>query len=1462
MPEINRIRIANVSWERRIILDEMYDSCDGENMLLNLANGGGKSVLVQMMLQPILPTRRIHNRKIEYYLSRTSAPTYIMLEWKLDNTEQPFYLMTGIAMCSIGQSGDQASRTKYFTFLNYYGEANAYDIRNIPLIEHREGGITYMPYEAARNQLRQAKGDSFQLRCFAFDESEAYRAALRQYGILPEEWKLIADINDKEGGVDELFSACKTSDSLMDRWILKTVSEELSQGSSELTELFRTLMSSILDKEDKLQEKELLEAFSQETDDFLQGISDLCARLEESEKMAGELSGLHRFLLQQQEETERKREELATGEEKQNANLEQIREEEVSEQFLQKEEAAGQQQELLEKAHSVLNSANQEKNRAREERECMEASQHAKACREARERRLSLTDQLQKLRAGRSDEDFNRVVGTLWMRYGELLKQKESELAHLEADRKESLPKLARADQLGKDLEAKRQRDAQAIGRLEQRTETFRLEEEKNLQELSLSLPRNLLGEVPQQEIQRAREELQNRAASLEEKRKGLEQSVEENRAQEASQKEEQETLETEHEAAGIALERQKQALEAFETAERERKEVLERQNMDPALLYDKHACQNIMEQTLAAAQKEWESTQRRLLTSAETLRDCESGNLHTARRFGELLEEAGIVFDTGETYLRRLGQKEQDACLKANPMLPFCFLVSRADLRRLPIADGEALNRICPVMAFEDVAAVRQITDRIVEFPPELRLACLYNERSLRAETREAYAELLQQEIKQQTAVKKHLEEQRSRMEADLRILTAFPYTAESREQYTEVRTKAEETYHKITLRRKELKEEMERNRKESDRTAEALHQNEGQMEKARRDMDRFRDFLDQNAQYVADWKQKRELEAEVHLLEQQFAENKELCRSLEKHLDRMEAGEKQLRQERNECTGKRDKLGRPQDIPRIAEPLADSLPVLEERYQDILSRRNRDEKLLQARIDDEAEAEQSARKSLQRYQHLSPSRYESLSFSEESLSCAEKKERELERKADVAQEKAAKAEADAAVARERLEQAQKSLAAAGLQQPLPKDQIFGDYPRRRQEANDLLRQYRKKQAEYDKLQRELNGKSNSIQRYIAPAEVPPLAQPRQGAWEDIDILRLGSAYDQAKEENGKARQIVWNRLEDLRRNYSDRHPILSQYLKNIPLKETAATYDAYYFVYERMVEQSDRLQDTLIVLRSDLAHLETDKRNIVRHALIQGQNLYDGLQRLSRGSYVKIWPDAPPRQTLKIGIPEALDGSETERMTSYVENCIATLRAEKSEGALTEETLRKRISSLFSDRELLSQVTDTAHIPVWLYKVDRIPANSKLRTWEEVLVENSGGELFVSCFVLVSALMSYRRDSIMGKNGVKNTTRAFLIDNPFGKTSSRHLLEAMLRIADRFHTQMICLSDLSQSSITNRFALIYQISVRQALYSRNSYLKTDEVRRNGSVRPNERLEHAVLRTPSEQMSLFQEQL
>ena len=109
------------------------------------------------------------------------------------------------------------------------------------------------------------------------------------------------------------------------------------------------------------------------------------------------------------------------------------------------------------------------------------------------------------------------------------------------------------------------------------------------------------------------------------------------------------------------------------------------------------------------------------------------------------------------------------------------------------------------------------------------------------------------------------------------------------------------------------------------------------------------------------------------------------------------------------------------------------------------------------------------------------------------------------------------------------------------------------------------------------------------------------------------------------------------------------------------------------------------------------------------------------------------KLWADLPARQTLKIDIPSTPDGREEERMTAYVDSCIAELRREKTDGKLTDDALRKRIADFFSNRKLLSQVIGWNHIPVYLYKVDHVPQNSRLRSWEEVLVENSGGEFFM---------------------------------------------------------------------------------------------------------------------------------
>ena len=79
MPQLNKIRIVNFFYNdgNRLIADELYDfkntDAKAPNVLINLANGGGKSVLVQLIMQPILPKAKASGRKIESFWQQESG---------------------------------------------------------------------------------------------------------------------------------------------------------------------------------------------------------------------------------------------------------------------------------------------------------------------------------------------------------------------------------------------------------------------------------------------------------------------------------------------------------------------------------------------------------------------------------------------------------------------------------------------------------------------------------------------------------------------------------------------------------------------------------------------------------------------------------------------------------------------------------------------------------------------------------------------------------------------------------------------------------------------------------------------------------------------------------------------------------------------------------------------------------------------------------------------------------------------------------------------------------------------------------------------------------------------------------------------------------------------------------------------------------------------------------------------
>ena len=101
MSKINAIRLINLNYNNDSIriADETF-RMNGENTLLSLRNGGGKTVLVQMMTAPFVHKRYrdTKDRPFESYF-QTNKPTFILVEWELDAKEG--YVLTGMTFIGI-----------------------------------------------------------------------------------------------------------------------------------------------------------------------------------------------------------------------------------------------------------------------------------------------------------------------------------------------------------------------------------------------------------------------------------------------------------------------------------------------------------------------------------------------------------------------------------------------------------------------------------------------------------------------------------------------------------------------------------------------------------------------------------------------------------------------------------------------------------------------------------------------------------------------------------------------------------------------------------------------------------------------------------------------------------------------------------------------------------------------------------------------------------------------------------------------------------------------------------------------------------------------------------------------------------------------------------------------------------------------------------------------------------------
>ena len=414
-----------------------------------------------------------------------------------------------------------------------------------------------------------------------------------------------------------------------------------------------------------------------------------------------------------------------------------------------------------------------------------------------------------------------------------------------------------------------------------------------------------------------------------------------------------------------------------------------------------------------------------------------------------------------------------------------------------------------------------------------------------------------------------------------------------------------------------------------------------------------------------------------------------------------------------------------------------------------------------------------------------------------------------------------------------------------------MEKEEILQDYEHRIGCLEKEREECRKRQIQ---ITRQKNDADNLMKRIGDFAEILPGEGEAVALEQDLNrqFRELRSQMQQARKQSQEKRQNCRKLYQEIRSEFYGKDKCISDILdtlEHLAFESEDLDQETLRPYMEEYQLKRESLKKLLDYYETQLENIYHTKQQVADQCMSYAVMLYEEIKFIVQKSRIRLTGKNRPVQMLRIDIPKQLDSGARERMEDYLDSCLEIImKYNKEEEDREEKKVRERLAALTSGRELLNQVIGTSKIPVYVYKIDLNEKNSGMKRWEDAMSQNSGGEKFVVFFTMVSILITYIRAAGRRSAGEEpvEESKVLIMDNPFARTSSEHLLRAVMDIADTFSIQLICLSDLSQSSITNRFSLIYQLSIRKRMYSDKEVLKIGDMRVNQpGLSENEKLEH-----------------
>lgn len=1473
MSKINAVRFINLNYNNNAM--KINDECmqfSGKSTLLSLRNGGGKTVLVQMMTAPFVHRgkQKTKDRPFESYFT-TAKPSFILVEWLLDGGAG--YVLTGLMVRKNQEiSEEKTDALEMMAIISEYKEPCMQDIHHLPVVEQNEKTMKLKSYNSCRKLFEDYKKDK-KLSFFCYDmsspaQSRQYFYKLMEYQINYKEWEtIIRKVNVKESGLSELFSDCRTEKELVEKWFLEAVESKLNKEENKVKN-FQEILEKYAGKykniKEQLKRRDAIQKFKEAAEEIQINAEDFLVKegekIEQEKVIAAFIARLN--VLYEEAEIERERQE--EGRKKLQEELEFLKYEQLSCEFheknrekrnhasnremidLEKESLLRKQEKIQKKVHVFLCAKQQEM--VNEDKQEWEIRKEKAAISRTKEENL--------------EPERNRIGGQLSGYYEYRLSDNKEKQEAIKKQKLQIRKDISQQKDILNEYREKTKKITESKGSFRSLVRGYDNIEIKYNSNYRENLSRNILG-VYEAGMLDIKQEMYD---------KEQKKSIQENKEQ--KEKFENTTEEIHRTERAIEGKREKyfqkdsdikqaeKEKKGYEQELEERKDILKYLELPEEKLF---AREEILHKAKIKMQEL--SSRRRTLEKKEDALQKEYKLLVSGRvmelpdNLKEEFEKLDVPVVYGMEWLKKNGftEKKNKEIVSQNPFLPYALILTRQELKKLAERNGETYTSFpVPIIERENLESIK--LDRTQSFVKmqDIHFYILFNENLLDEEKMEIMIEQKQKDI---ADIRETMQICKNEYEDYFHRFDVIKRQAVTKENWDKIQKKLQKL--------EKEKEDIFQNIQQARDTKQSLKKNFEILQKTLRELEKkiesqaarqraFKELRTAYAEYEENNKKLQEYEREEERLENRQHLTEEKISQLEENYRELSGQENSLFREEESIQNSCQKFAAYKEINRNVKagkllgvdstlrtdnnsgvkiiPSEAEVLKLEARYEAVTA--DISQELKELELEEEKALTRyhksfgELRELCQKY-NLKNSEWQNIIYDKREQLYQEAEledyDKKIERKANLLNEEDKKI----GILNSQLEGILKQIVSeCGKGNPLEEEKIS---------QKDLESAKNQTKYQLSELERKIAFSEKAIQKYrenlTALSEYNNFSADEEIHFEQ-DFKKM------SEKELRDFKGMLIRDYNDIIRCVQKCRETLAQTLNKIARQE--AFQDASYKTpLENMLKVCDNAAKVLrqlnITLESydslmkqlevDISLVETEKKNVTELLEDYVQNIHKNLEKIGRNSTIKIREKSI--KMLKVILPVWEDNEK-----------LYSLRLSDLVDEITEEGIRlfennenaqEYIGRKVTSKNLYDTVVGTGNVQIQLYKIEE--QREQQISWNQV-AKNSGGEGFLSAFVILSSLLDYMRKDDSDIFMDKNEGKVLLMDNPFAQTNAEHLLKPLMNLADKTNTQLICLTGLGGESIYNRFDNIYVLNLIEAhlrngiQYLRPEHKKGEEVK------------------------------